>query len=446
MKNKIIILLLFLYFAFYLSANAEDKVLNSIKKSVESGKFAFSLTEPGEIIEICGNPVSKMEKKDGGMTILFLKYDNYQVIFGKRRKDTNRPFTLFAINYKGERMDIGRGKKIVLRNESDLQKIDTFNGFQNISLRKLNLRGSKRLLTETLFDTLTEWPSAEKLPDGFNPDYLLENGKKRGLGINFLHKQKLDGRGVGIAIIDQPLLLGHKEYTSSIIRYDKTGMMDFPPQMHGSPVASIAVGKNIGVAPGASLTYFAVPMWERDNIHFIKGIRKVIKLNKTIPGKEKIRVICISTGVFSENKNYEEFKTVLVEAEKNGILVITCSYDGLLKFGTVERLRDKDPDKPDNYRPGKYSHPKDNLRIPTGNMTFASYRGNDVYIYDIHGGRSWAAPYLAGLAAIAFQIKPDLKPQKVILYLLQSAYKTVSGPIVNPLGFIKLVKGVDNHN
>ncbi len=73
------------------------------------------------------------------------------------------------------------------------------------------------------------------------------------MAIRALHAEGITGKGVGIAIIDQPLLVGHEEYASEIIRYDATGLVGVPPQMHGSPVASVAVGKQIGVAPEAVL-------------------------------------------------------------------------------------------------------------------------------------------------------------------------------------------------
>jgi hypothetical protein len=115
------------------------------------------------------------------------------------------------------------------------------------------------------FDSLTVWPDQGRLPQGFDPVKILEEGKNPGLGIRVLHAQGIDGRGVGLAVIDQPLLLGHREYSRRIAYYDASGLTGIDPQMHASPVASIAVGREVGVAPGASLCFYAVPMWERNN-------------------------------------------------------------------------------------------------------------------------------------------------------------------------------------
>jgi len=54
------------------------------------------------------------------------------------------------------------------------------------------------------FDSLTSWPPAGKLPAGFSVQQTMEMGKDPGLGIRDLHAKGITGRGVGIAIIDQP--------------------------------------------------------------------------------------------------------------------------------------------------------------------------------------------------------------------------------------------------
>jgi subtilisin family serine protease len=53
---------------------------------------------------------------------------------------------------------------------------------------------------------------------------------------------------------------------------------------------------------------------------------------------------------------------------------------------------------------------------------------------------SWGAPYIAGLAALAYQVNPDIKPKEIIQLLIQTTFKTESGSIVNPTGFIEKVR------
>jgi subtilisin family serine protease len=91
----------------------------------------------------------------------------------------------------------------------------------------------------------------------------MELGKNPGLDIRQLHEQGITGRGVGIAIIDQTLLVDHQEYVNQLRLYEEGSDIQggwLQTQMHGPAVASIAVGKTTGVAPEADLFYIATSM------------------------------------------------------------------------------------------------------------------------------------------------------------------------------------------
>jgi subtilisin family serine protease len=422
-------------------SNLDQKtdLIIKLQDAVKSGDIRYKLTEPKEIKVLLGNPQQERTRKDGGMDILEISYPKIEIILGKRRHDKSALFTLLRISINGKTVDIGQKKKLELRNKNDLKKLDNFWGFQNISLKNLDLREETELIESMTFDSYTEWPPQDKLPIGFDPYRLLEEGKSPGLGIRNLHEQGINGKGIGIAIIDQPLLLGHEEYTSRLIRYDATGLGGFAPQMHGSPIASIAVGREIGVAPDATLSYFAVPMWEKDNSHYNQALRRIIELNKLLSADEKIRVVSISSGMFSSYKGFEELQKTFKEACEKGVFVVTCDPN-FLNYGTLTLIEGKNPDNPDNYRIGRYSSKKDIIRIPTGNKTVASHRGIDVYTYEREGGMSWATPYIAGLAALAFQINPYITPDKIKELLIKTVTKTSAGPIINPIDFIESVK------
>ncbi|NIO48974.1 MAG: hypothetical protein GTN73_06015 [Candidatus Aminicenantes bacterium] len=441
--NKILLkfMLISLSFAIasvYSSADKKKEFAAKLQEGIRSGIIIYRLTEPEEIIGMLGPPMKEEIRQDGGMLLKEFKYPGIFVVFGKMR-DYPAPFTILNLKINSKEVDIGKGKKVILRNNGDLAKLDSFNGFQNVSLINCDLRDKAELLESMRFDSLTEWPAPDKLPEGFFPQELLEEGKNPGLGLRSLHKEKIDGRGVGIAIIDQPLLLGHIEYTSRIMRYDATNLVGFSPAMHGPPVVSIAIGKDIGVAPGAALTYFAVPMWEDDNMPYIKAMRKIFELNKILPENEKIRVVSISTGMFPHYPNFDEWKEVLKQAEEQRILVVSCDQS-LFEYGILSRIPGEDPDDPEHYLPGKYHSKNDVLRVPGSNRTIASHRGTEVYAFDREGGMSWGAPYIAGLAALAYQVKPEIKPKEILEYLVKSSVKTKAGPVVSPRGFINLVK------
>jgi hypothetical protein len=297
------------------------------------------------------------------------------------------------------------------------------------------MRSESKLLLSMPFDSETIWPPKERLPVKFDPLRLLAEGKPPGLGIGELHKNGIDGSGVGIAIVDQPLRLGHEEYSRRLVRYDATGLLDFKLAMHGPPVVSIAVGKSIGVAPRASLTYFAVPMWKPTNEHYISSVEQVLELNRRLPDAERIRVISISTGMFSKYPNYEGWKKIRKRAEREGVFVITCEMDPLI-YGGLVRKKGADPDLADSYE-AIWAIEGQVLKVPIGGRTLASHRGNDVYFYDDDGGLSWGAPYIAGLAALAFQVNPKLTPNEVRRFLVETAKHTSAGAVANPRAFIE---------
>ena len=129
----------------------------------------------------------------------------------------------------------------------------------------LDLRGRGAGPGLRVFDSHTRWPAADRLPPDFDPARILAENRNPGLGLRALHAQGVTGRGVGIGIIDMPLLstIGVRfaaalERITRIRRRDGAGPPS--PHMHGSAVASIAVGRTVGVAPEADLYFIATPV------------------------------------------------------------------------------------------------------------------------------------------------------------------------------------------
>lgn len=408
------------------------------RRAAAEGKLAFKLTTPDELKALLGPAVKETKKGDGGMEVLDLEYAGVQAKFG-RMKRYSTPFALLGIAAEGEGIDIGQNRRIVLWDAGDLKKFDPFWGFANASLAKLDLRESRKLLEAMPFDSRTLWPDSGRLPNGFDPRALLEEGKIPGLGVRTLHAQGIDGRGVGIAVIDQPLLKDHVEYADRIVRYQAVDVQGFPPQMHGPAVASIAAGKTCGVAPAASLYYFAVPMWKRDNKPYCDVIDTIVSLNERADTTERIRVVSISTGMFPQQANFDRWKEALKKAERHGILVVTCSQDRVA-VGMLARIDGKDPDDPSSYAGAKYGVRPGAVLVPASNRTTASHEGRDVYTFWREAGMSWATPYLAGVAVLAYQVNPAIEPDTIIELWQRTAVQTDVGSVVNPVGFIEAVR------
>ena len=337
-------------------------------------------------------------------------------------------------------MDIGRERQLVLRTVDDLGKLDSFRGISGVSLAKLDLRDNSKDLSKWTFDSRTVWPAADRLPVGFDPARLLEEGKNTGLGVRKLHAAGIDGKGVGIAIIDQPLLREHEEYKDRVVKYTEVDVAGIEPQMHGPAVASIAVGKHCGVAPGAALYYFAVPPWKwLGNEPWADELERIVELNRQLTDTPKIRVVSISLGAFSERPNLARWKQAVKNAEAEGILVVTCDPD-FLYLATLKRIETALEPTPADYKRGLYGHPFAVLCVPAANRTIASFWGPRFYTYDRSGGMSWTVPYLAGVAALAWQVDPSLTPHEMVELWKRTAVKAAAGPVINPAGIIEAAK------
>ena len=131
--------------------------------------------------------------------------------------------------------------------------------------------------------------------------------------------------------------------------------------------------------------------------------------------------------------------------EKEEMFLVSCDTDEL-NYGTLCRVIDKDPDDANSFIKGRYGRKDNILLVPAGNRTIAAPEGTNVYAFDRTGGMSWVAPYLAGLAAMAYQVNPDITPQEIREMLVQTATKTEVGPVVNPEGFIRKISELkDTH-
>jgi hypothetical protein len=52
------------------------------------------------------------------------------------------------------------------------------------------------------------------------------------------------------------------------------------------------------------------------------------------------------------------------------------------------------------------------LLIPMDSRTTASPTGIEDYVFYREGGWSWSIPYIAGMYALAVQVKPDITPEE----------------------------------
>jgi hypothetical protein len=153
-----------------------------------------------------------------------------------------------------------------------------------------------------------------------------------------------------------------------------------------------------------------------------KAIRRVIGINKSLPADRKIRVLSMSFSWLPQSKGFDEITAAVGEAKTAGIFVISVNLfktDGLFFLG-LGREPLLDANKFQSYGPGlewrqsyfEQGLAVDALLVPMNSRTTASPTGTEDYAFYRQGGLSWAVPYLAGMYALAVQVKPDITPEE----------------------------------
>lgn len=143
------------------------------------------------------------------------------------------------------------GEKIIAAQPEDIKNQDV--RWRDIS--HLNL-SKEQLLNLTIDDSTIMTDEQKRIVSE-----AAERMKDPGLGIRALHQQGITGKGVNIAIIDYPLG-DHQEYSNNIVQYEEINTNrqaeENQGSMHGASVTSLAVGKEVGVAPGANVSFFGM--------------------------------------------------------------------------------------------------------------------------------------------------------------------------------------------
>ncbi len=306
---------------------------------------------------------------------------------------------------------------------------------------------SKEQLLISWYDDDTKWPPSEKLPEGFNPEKLMEEGKNPGLGIKDLHKRGITGKGINVAIIDQKISSKHQEYKDNIV-LNEIEKVNEGQSMHGLAAASILVGENCGVAPEACLDFYSTPC-SNEYFPYSKSLNDIIERNKNSDEKNKIRIVSVSWG---ENPvpGLDEWKETIKTAENDGIIVLNT--DNVSKFhggGSYENKEDFDGYKPAIFCDLKTEEKlkdfsEEYVIVPSDYRTYASRKGDNKYEHTGDGGLSWMVPYLAGLMALGLQVNPKLNREQLENALIETAITNKIGVrIVNPKGFIEKLERVE---
>jgi Subtilisin-like serine proteases len=348
---------------------------------------------------------------------------------------------------------------------TSLKDVEENKDVSGMDVSKFNLSNYLKKAPFLRFDSKTKWST--NLPATFIPDKILEIGKNPGLGIRALHAQGIDGTGVSIAIIDSVLFTEHQEYKKNLIHYEEMNIWSNQVQMHGNAVSSIAVGNQIGVAPGSKLYYIATDFNTSptsvlcDFKYIAKSINRLLDLNAQLPANKKIRVISISRGFHKTDKNADQLLKAIERAKAQHVFVITTTLNNYYNYsigGLGKTNITGNPDRLDTYTIGSWEKAElctNTLMVPMDARTIAGFTGKNDYIWNYEGGLSWTCPYLAGLYALAVQVKPNITPEQFLKTATQTADKKnimqdgksyTLNYIINPTRLIHSLQALSKQN
>jgi len=293
------------------------------------------------------------------------------------------------------------------------------------------------------------WPSPDKMPDGFNPMEIMERAKRPNTNAG------ATGRGINIAVIDNMLDTTNPEYAGQIKYFE--GAIDgqqLPPNKHASMVVGHIAGQHTGMAPDANIYFFTkrtYPDRKKFDQEICKVLQDVIKFNNAQTPENKIHILSCSWG--ARKKYSPQVYELFDQLEASGVKIILCGSDDMTADYTMS-MRDfvpcNNPNmtdiQPDVQATGqemldnwaiKYT-PDKIVGIPTNMRT--TPMGADGWQYNITGGESSAAPYIAGVYAAAlsgnqlFMTRPDWQSELNDI-LKSTATQTPDGNyMINPSG------------
>ncbi len=355
-------------------------------------------------------------------------------------EDPGAPFQFQTLTSAAGKLEIVRRPRALDFDRGRLAELPRYNPKSSrhaqVDLRGYDLRGLDltNRLTDLLhadFDSRTRWP--DKWPAGFAPDQIMKLGRDPGLRVRELHARGITGQGVSIGIIDQAMLVDHAEYRDRLRLYEEIHIpAAMPSEMHGPAVASIAVGQTVGVAPAADLYYIAEMhgtigpdrRFDWDFTWLAKSIERLLEVNASLPPDRKMRVISISVGWSPGQKGYAETMSAVRHAQKDGVFIVSTVLEETyhLAFHGLGREALADPNVFASFGPGSWwaqvfwngQHrfaPGEKLLVPMDCRALASPTGPDDYVFYWSAGWSWSVPWIAGLYALACQVRPDLTPE-----------------------------------
>ena len=172
---------------------------------------------------------------------------------------------------------------------------------------------------------------------------------------------------------------------------------------------------------------------------------RLIAVNARLPEDSKIRLVSISDGLGRDNPHQADWTKAREALAKEGIEVVYSDLGVLSGLTWGGALPWSDRAEPSSYAIARFLADRGvepgEVILPGDYRTTASNSGDDAYTWWGDGGYSWAIPYAAGLAALAWQIAPDLKLAQIEGALISTSVAAGDGSkVVQPKAFIERVR------
>lgn len=255
-----------------------------------------------------------------------------------------------------------------------------------------------------------------------------------------------EGQHVKLAVVDSGVDASHSQLPK-VDSYDVTGTDKRDCAGHGTEVAGIIAAQDrrgahvpfLGVAPKVHLISVKVATQDKNNnaLLLATGIKRAAALGA--------KIICVS----SQTANYAFLKAAVRQAQNAGALVVAAagntdpnkkdseqalypaSYDGVMSVGAVGS----------DGKVSDFSDSKSRVSVVApGNKVISTWPGNSYHLDD---GTSFAAPYVAGTAALVESHFPNLTAAQVKHRIEATADGSTSvgsgHGIINPLRAVTAV-------
>ena len=274
---------------------------------------------------------------------------------------------------------------------------------------------SLETMTKLCFSSSTKWPTADKLPKGFNPQEILKQATTTNEDVKNLHKKGINGEGITVAVLDSGFQgQNHIEFENAeLIKCTLDNEETLEYHFHMEDVLSKLCGKNLGIAPKVKVLYYECSTDYEDSESINKALKDILR---RINQGENIRIVNRS-GPFSrgdEPLKYEKENLELVEVLRSkNCEVIYSDLFGEKFFCCGTSFLNKENDinqyEPASFLNAKYKEKtKSCINILCSGRTIPEFCTTDGYKYEVVDCFSWTIPQGSGYYALCLQINPNL--------------------------------------